>query len=100
MGLWRWGRLVDFWPRSGRHEADCLQCHSPSPHGDSPCEKHKPPTKAQRKPLKAASKKFGRKKRGTFMCSPVLASSEINDLDAIVGAQERTRTSTPLSAST
>jgi len=24
-GLWRWGRLADFWPRSGRHEADCPQ---------------------------------------------------------------------------
>jgi hypothetical protein len=30
-GLWRWGRLADFWPRSGRYEADCPQRHSPYP---------------------------------------------------------------------
>jgi len=35
-GLGRWGRLADFWLRSGRYEADCPQRPSPYPHGGSP----------------------------------------------------------------
>ena len=39
-GLWRWGRLADFWPRSGRYEADCPQRHSPYPYGSKPQSEH------------------------------------------------------------
>jgi len=72
MGLWRWGRLADFWPRSGRYEADCPQRRSPSPPPRRfTVQKAQATHQSAVNALEASSKKIWEKKTGgTFECVP------------------------------